>query len=576
MSFQNLRAILVMAIASFVLFGCSQTSLQTESSVELSSGPALTSEAVNLTGPMDTTWVTPSTHAYCVQNNVWGGGTPQTIQVNELNGDFTIISANHNSSNWTPSAYPSIYKGRHFGNVTTASGMPIKVSDIDSVRTTWNVVTVPGGKYNCAYDIWFNKTDTSTTPDGTELMIWVYRTTPPYPGGSKIDTVTLNGTSWEVWYGKLDWGNYVAFVRTTGTTVVDFDIKPFIDDCVSRGYIQSSWYLAGVEAGFEIWNGGQGLQSKGFSVTVNKISDNPPAGYTYCANEGQSYSFSQIVDAAYGANGKFNYTNGVIGTIAFNNATFGDPISGIAKKGYYKTVDKTIITIPAKIEAENYVKMSGVNTETCSEGTLNVGWIETGDSMDYYINVSSAGSYTVQYRVTSLYSTGKVDIIVNGVLQTSTVIPNTAGWQNWTTVTTTVNLTAGQKILQLKASGSSWNINWFNLTKTAASSSSSSSSSSQSSTSTSSSQASLSSSSSAGDAYTLVTAPFSFDGAGTYRWKIANIPTYENNWSTVSVKINGMDVTGLYKTPGQLPAKQNGYYYIDYVGSVSWSHFEVK
>jgi hypothetical protein len=42
------------------------------------------------------------------------------------------------------------------------------------------------------------------------------------------------------------------------------------------------------------------------------------------------------VDVAYGANGSYNYRTNVTGTITFNNATFGDPIVGVAKAGYFK------------------------------------------------------------------------------------------------------------------------------------------------------------------------------------------------------------------------------------------------
>ncbi|HEY5583697.1 MAG TPA: RICIN domain-containing protein [Ruminiclostridium sp.] len=78
-----------------------------------------------------------------------------------------------------------------------------------------------------------------------------------------------------------------------------------------------------------------------------------PIGYTYCANENGSYALSGTCDVVYGANGKFNYLYGKTGTITFNNTTFGgDPISGTAKKGYYKTatspaIDKTGWTVSA-------------------------------------------------------------------------------------------------------------------------------------------------------------------------------------------------------------------------------------
>ena len=61
-----------------------------------------------------------------------------------------------------------------------------------------------------------------------------------------------------------------------------------------------------------------------------------PAGYTWCADEGGAITFTQSVDVAYGANDSFRYQFGVTGRITFTNATFGDPISNVAKAGYYK------------------------------------------------------------------------------------------------------------------------------------------------------------------------------------------------------------------------------------------------
>jgi hypothetical protein len=61
-----------------------------------------------------------------------------------------------------------------------------------------------------------------------------------------------------------------------------------------------------------------------------------PAGYNRCAGEGEAYNFSSPVDVAYGANGTFVYKTGVVGTITFDNNTFGDPIPGVWKSGYFQ------------------------------------------------------------------------------------------------------------------------------------------------------------------------------------------------------------------------------------------------
>jgi hypothetical protein len=66
------------------------------------------------------------------------------------------------------------------------------------------------------------------------------------------------------------------------------------------------------------------------------VTANLPTGYIQCAVENSTVTFASPVDVAYGANGSFYYRNGVSGPIRFDNATFGDPIVGTLKYGYYK------------------------------------------------------------------------------------------------------------------------------------------------------------------------------------------------------------------------------------------------
>jgi len=61
-----------------------------------------------------------------------------------------------------------------------------------------------------------------------------------------------------------------------------------------------------------------------------------PAGFVAVANENSSYTFTDVVDVAYGESGGYTFRNGVTGTIAFNNTTFGDPLVGTTKKGFWR------------------------------------------------------------------------------------------------------------------------------------------------------------------------------------------------------------------------------------------------
>jgi hypothetical protein len=114
-----------------------------------------------------------------------------------------------------------------------------------------------------------------------------------------------------------------------------------------------------------------------------------------------------------------------------------------SKDGKIGTKDVVI----ARVEAENYSAMLGVQKETCSDtgGGLDVGWIDTGDWMEYPVNIPSAGRYTFQFRVSSLNGGGLFSVGYNsGTYILGTVnVPKTGGWQTWTTISTTGSLLAG-------------------------------------------------------------------------------------------------------------------------------------
>jgi hypothetical protein len=85
-----------------------------------------------------------------------------------------------------------------------------------------------------------------------------------------------------------------------------------------------------------------------------------------------------------------------------------------------------------------------VDVEASSQGGYDVGWTAAGEWLNYTVNVTSGGSRTVRLRVASVG--GAVMHIgfnnASNVWQTVS-IPNTGGWQNWTTVTVPVTLGTG-------------------------------------------------------------------------------------------------------------------------------------
>lgn len=73
-----------------------------------------------------------------------------------------------------------------------------------------------------------------------------------------------------------------------------------------------------------------------------------------------------------------------------------------------------------------------------------------------------------------------------------------------------------------------------------------------------------------------ITAPFTYDGSGTFCWRTSNLGAYINSWNLTSLTVNGVDFTNVYVFTSNLPPKIDGYWYIVYTASYSWSHFEAK
>src|SRR5580692_5019459 len=146
-----------------------------------------------------------SNGTYIVQNNEFDSSASECVTT-DGNADFTVANSSiANATNGAPGAYPSIYQGCHWGNCSSGglTASPIEVSGLTTgkVTTSWST-TQPGGgnTYDVAYDIWFNKTPTTTTqPNCTELMVWLNHNGSVQPFGSQVDSgVSVGGHTYNI------------------------------------------------------------------------------------------------------------------------------------------------------------------------------------------------------------------------------------------------------------------------------------------------------------------------------------------------------------------------------------------
>jgi cellulose 1,4-beta-cellobiosidase len=226
---------------------------------------------------------------YAVQNNV-NAGAPGSQCVQALAGGacagFTATFASAAAGGFgsaqaaSPWSYPSLVYGWQGGTFYGGYRAAKTLAAIASVATTWAFSTPSSGKWNAAYDLWLGPAPApASAAGGVELMIWPSYSPGATPAGTKIaDSVTIAGAIWELWVdpahtdgGRTATWTYLAYRRATPESAgVVFDLKGFLDDALGRGSggLGGAWYLLGVQAGFEIWQGVDALATTTFSVEI--------------------------------------------------------------------------------------------------------------------------------------------------------------------------------------------------------------------------------------------------------------------------------------------------------------------
>jgi len=137
--------------------------------------------------------------------------------------------------------------------------------------------------------------------------------------------------------------------------------------------------------------------------------------------------------------------------------------AGVNGKGFAYVTVSPIPVIAGKVEAENFVSMSGIQMEATEDpgGGKNVGYIDANDWLLYDVHVLTTGTYQVEFRIASNVANVQVELLSDvtslGVL---TIPTSTGGWQNWRGFTMHVELKAGNQTLKLLAKTGGFNINW--------------------------------------------------------------------------------------------------------------------
>lgn len=112
----------------------------------------------------------------------------------------------------------------------------------------------------------------------------------------------------------------------------------------------------------------------------------------------------------------------------------------------------------------NFRTNEDVDMESCTDagGGYNIASVNTGEWLEYTVNVSTNGQYNLDLRVASVGAGKTFHVEMNGVNVTGPItVPNTNGWQTWETVTiNNLNLTTGEKVMRVVFDSDYINLNY--------------------------------------------------------------------------------------------------------------------
>jgi hypothetical protein len=123
----------------------------------------------------------------------------------------------------------------------------------------------------------------------------------------------------------------------------------------------------------------------------------------------------------------------------------------------------------------NSYRSDGVDLEDTADtqntsapgGAYDLGWTATGQWFNYTVDVATAGTYTVDFRLSSPYGITDALHIDNAAgtnLTGAVAVPDTGGYQDWTTVTASITLPAGEQTLTVDQDDNGWNLHYMTFT----------------------------------------------------------------------------------------------------------------
>jgi hypothetical protein len=270
---------------------------------------------------------------------------------------------------------------------------------------------------------------------------------------------------------QTGYNTYSVIINRTNTS--DESITYYLNGTayytVTESQVGTSTWQAAVDHGF-------------FLILDVAVGGAYPNGVCGCSSPASSTSSGAAMSVGYVAVYTTSGSGGGGGGGGGDQPFGGTPaaVPGTVQAANYDTGGQGVAYNATSVNGTaNSYRSDGVDLEdttdtqdaTASGGAYDLGWTSAGQWFKYTVDAASAGTYTVSLRLASPAGVTDALHIANSAgtsLSGAVTAPDTGGWQDWTTVTATVTLPAGDQTLTIDQDNAGWNVHF--LTFAAASS----------------------------------------------------------------------------------------------------------
>lgn len=282
-----------------------------------------------------------------------------------------------------------------------------------------------------------------------------------YPSSNAVDGDTSFPSRWA---SRFDGDSANLWVDLGSRKTVD-DVGIAWGRGNSRSYEFEVWARAGTSGGWtKIFDG----QSSGTEADIEQYNVDDFSARQVRVKVFSNSARTRWADITefevYGTRGRSGGNNGSGGT------TTPPPTSAVIVPSRFQAEDFTNYYDTDSGNNGAQYRDTGVDIQTCRDADCgyNVGWLVTGEWLEYELNFDATGEYEAEVRVAARQRNGQLSFDIDGrQVSDKHSVGYTGGWQRWTTqIVNLGEVNAGNRTLRLNVENHGFNINWIRINRT--------------------------------------------------------------------------------------------------------------